>query len=514
MGELYKARDTRLHRTVALKLIGESALHDAEARWRFEREAKAIAALAHPHICVLYDVGEHEGRRFLVLEYLEGETLEQRLAHGALRQDEALRYAREIAEALDAAHRQGVTHRDLKPSNVMLTKTGAKLLDFGVATLREATALRHAEPPTEALDRTIEGTIIGTVPYMAPERLEGRPADARSDIFAFGAVWYEMLIGRRAFAGDNQASLIAAIINEDPAADDRITAESNRIIRRCLAKDPDERWQTARDLVQALIWLAERPSSAPAAARSPRFSRRWLVQALAMPVVAVGAGLYGWSHRTGADRSDTPVVILMDSTLPERIYDPDTRAQGGTNSDDITDALRGLSLESLKETTSAQWRREEQVLRQHPALVMMHLSSFARPEGSTDDPTLQPDAVERTRVFLGLVGLANLHTKFIVYTRGYGSEQSRNAWTTETEQRFPVLKGRLQMLHIPGDQRATFRDPTTQGLVREQVLTILQLPSSLRDAGSTTEEPATRRKIKRVFEEHEPGVATQVPERK
>jgi serine/threonine protein kinase len=219
MGDLYKARDTRLNRTVAIKLLGADFAHDVEWRRRFDREAKTLAGLSHPHICVIHDVGEHQGERFLVLEYLEGDTLAERLARGPLPRELALRYAREIAGALDAAHRQGILHRDLKPSNVMLTKSGAKLLDFGIATLRAPASVSAAE--TVAIDRTSETAIVGTLPYLPPERLAGRPADERSDIFAFGAVLYEMLTGRPAFRGDSRGAVMAAVMNSEPEPDDR-----------------------------------------------------------------------------------------------------------------------------------------------------------------------------------------------------------------------------------------------------------------------------------------------------
>src|SRR6516165_4988042 len=213
MGEVYKARDIRLNRTVAIKVLPSHLSDNAEMKARFDREAQTIAGLNHPHICVLHDVGHQDGTDYLVMEYLEGQTLAQRLEKGALPLDEALKVAIEIADALDKAHRQGVVHRDLKPSNVMLTKSGAKLLDFGLAKLK-----REAQrPPTMSAlptnaDVTAKGTILGTLQYMAPEQLEGEEADGRTDTFAFGAILYEMVTGKRAFEGKSQASLISAIM--------------------------------------------------------------------------------------------------------------------------------------------------------------------------------------------------------------------------------------------------------------------------------------------------------------
>src|SRR6516225_207251 len=240
MGEVYKARDTRLNRTVAIKVLPSHFSDNSEMKSRFDREAQTIAGLNHPHICVLHDVGHQEGTDYLVMEYLEGQTLAQRLEKGALRLDEALKIAIEIADALDKAHRQGVVHRDLKPSNVMLTKSGAKLLDFGLAKLKQETqqAPTMSMMPTNA-DVTAKGTILGTLQYMAPEQLESQKADARTDIFAFGAVLYEMVTGKKAFEGKSQASLIAAIMHIDPpgilALKPMTPAVLDRLAKACLA---------------------------------------------------------------------------------------------------------------------------------------------------------------------------------------------------------------------------------------------------------------------------------------
>ena len=223
MGEVYKARDTRLDRTVALKILPTHLAQSPELRQRFEREARAISALDHPHICVLHDVGQQDGVFFLVMEHLEGETLSRRLEKGALPFDQVLRYGAEMAEALDRAHRKGIVHRDLKPGNVMLTKSGTKLLDFGLAKLGLpvesgiAGSIPDLATITGGAPLTGRGSLLGTLPYMAPEQLEGKEADARTDIFALGAVLYEMATGQRAFPGQSQASVIAAILGPGPA---------------------------------------------------------------------------------------------------------------------------------------------------------------------------------------------------------------------------------------------------------------------------------------------------------
>ncbi len=274
MGEVYKARDTRLERTVAIKVLPSDVSASPEARQRFEREAKTVSQLSHPHICALYDVGREGEIEFLVMEYLEGETLSERLARGPVPLEQALRHGIEIADALDKAHRQGIVHRDLKPGNVMLTRSGVKLLDFGLAKLRqgelEPLVSRLSALATQGTPLTAQGTILGTLQYMAPEQLEGKEADARTDIFAFGAVLYEMATGRRAFSGRSQASLIAAILEREPepvsAVQPMTPPALDRVVKTCLAKDPEERWQTAHDIGVQLRWILEGRSQADVAA--------------------------------------------------------------------------------------------------------------------------------------------------------------------------------------------------------------------------------------------------------
>ncbi len=274
MGEVYKAKDTRLERTVAIKVLPSHLSSSEEVRQRFEREAKTISSLSHPHICALYDVGNQDGVEYLVMEYLEGETLADRLGRGPLPTEQVLRYGIEIADALDKAHRQGIVHRDLKPGNVMLTKSGVKLLDFGLAKavgpVSQQPGLTSLPTMAHAHNLTQEGTILGTFQYMAPEQLEGKEADARTDIFAFGAVLYEMATGRKAFSGTSQASLISAIMKEEPAPIATLQPMTppalDRVVRTCLAKDPEERWQSAHDIKSELSWIAQAGSQAGVAA--------------------------------------------------------------------------------------------------------------------------------------------------------------------------------------------------------------------------------------------------------
>src|SRR5262245_52432841 len=245
MGEVYRARDSRLEREVAIKILPASVASDPLLRQRLEREAKAISKLSHPHICVLHDIGLQDGVEYLVMELVEGETLEQRLIRGHLPADQAIRYGAQIADALAKAHKMGFTHRDLKPANIMLTKSGAKLMDFGLAKQSAAAPLATAltEMTAEQSKLTSEGMLVGTFQYMAPEQLEGKEADARTDIFALGEVLYEMATGKKAFTAATQASLIGAIMHSDPAPISAVQPMSpaalDRVVKTCLAKDPE-----------------------------------------------------------------------------------------------------------------------------------------------------------------------------------------------------------------------------------------------------------------------------------
>ena len=272
MGEVYRACDTRLDRTVAIKILPPHFADDATRRQRFEREAKVVSSLNHPNICTLHDIGHQDGVDFIVMEFLEGESLAERLEKGGpLPAQQVMQYGTQLASALDKAHRSGVTHRDLKPGNIILTKTGAKLLDFGLAKADPSASL--GKTMTDATPRPIPmtkmGTVIGTVPYMSPEQLDGRDADARSDIFSLGAVLYEMVTGNRPFQGQSDFSVASAILHKDPPPISGLQPLTppalERTIRVCLAKDPDERWQSASDLWNELRWISESSSQSGAA---------------------------------------------------------------------------------------------------------------------------------------------------------------------------------------------------------------------------------------------------------
>ncbi len=321
MGEVYRAHDPRLGRDVAIKVLPAHLSASPEVRARFEREARTISRLNHPHICTLHDIGHHDGTDFLVMELLEGETLAHRLEKGPLPLPEVLRHGVEIAGALDVAHRAGIVHRDLKPGNIMLTRAGAKLMDFGLA---RATGLAVAaagltESPTVSRPLTAEGAIVGTLQYMAPEQLEGREADARADLWALGCVLYEMATGRRAFGGTSQASLIAAVLKETPRPMVELQPLTppalDRIVSRCLEKEPDERWRSAGDLAFDLEGLrAASGASAPAVSPGRGHSGRWraarVVAGFAIAAALVTAG-FVMASRLRQHRPEPPTFTRL-----------------------------------------------------------------------------------------------------------------------------------------------------------------------------------------------------------
>lgn len=328
MGEVYRARDTRLDRTVAIKVLTAALMASSDAKLRFEREAKAISALNHPNICTLYDVGHQDGTDFLVMEFLEGETLADRLkAKGALPLPELTRIGSEIADALDKAHRAGIVHRDLKPGNVMLTKGGAKLLDFGLAKPAAvgaaagagaapllSAAMTMTSPSPQQSPVTQQGSLVGTVQYMSPEQIQGLEADSRSDIFAFGTVLYEIATGKRAFDGKSQIKVASAILEDDPppvsASQKTIPAAFDRLVRTCLAKNPDDRFQSARDVKLELLWAAQTAKEKAAGSERSRSGARvaWIM-AVALAGLTLAAALY-------FRQNVQPIPVLRTTILP------------------------------------------------------------------------------------------------------------------------------------------------------------------------------------------------------
>jgi eukaryotic-like serine/threonine-protein kinase len=380
MGEVYRARDTRLDRSVAIKVLPTHLSANAEAKQRFDREARAISALTHPNICTLYDVGHQNGTDYLVMELLEGETVSHRLVRGPLPPDQVLRYGSEICDGLEKAHRSGIVHRDLKPGNIMLTKSGAKLLDFGLAKppapLNAASALTGAVTMTSpATPITQHGSLVGTFQYMSPEQIEGREADSRSDIFSLGAVLYEMTTGKRAFEGKSMLSVASAILEKDPepvsAVQPLAPPALDHVIRTCLSKDPEERFQTAHDVKLQLKWISQGGSQAgvakPIAARRKR--REWMGWAIGgvMALVMLTAGWF--LHRAPEApilRSNIvlPTKLRLDATNTAVALSPDGKklaiaatVEGGKQQIYLRslDALTVLPIQGTEEATYPFW---------------------------------------------------------------------------------------------------------------------------------------------------------------
>jgi serine/threonine protein kinase len=324
MGEVYRARDTRLGRDVAIKVLPTSLIEHSGARARFEREAKTISGLNHPNICVLHDIGSESGVDYLVMELVDGESLATRLTRGPLATIEVLKIGTQIAEALERAHRTGIVHRDLKPGNVMLAKSGAKLMDFGLARVNQTGVLKGMSPtggltqsPTVAQPLTMEGAIVGTFQYMAPEQLEGREVDARADIWALGCMLYEMATGQPAFDGATPASLISSIMKDEPRPIAELLPLApttlDRVVRACLAKDPEQRWQNAHDVAVALRWPVADATSDSALASRTLIEREFVITAAEVRLLAErNPRLVGYpvTYTDNDVASDTLVVFL------------------------------------------------------------------------------------------------------------------------------------------------------------------------------------------------------------
>jgi hypothetical protein len=422
MGEVYRARDTRLDRDVALKILAEGNAHLAQPA-RLEQEARVLAALNHPNIAAIYGLEESGGVLALALELVEGETLADRLARGPLRVHDALRVAQQIAAALDVAHERGIVHRDLKPSNVMVRADGlVKVLDFGLAKLAESgNDPASPESSTRAIEATRTGVILGSPPYMPPEQIGGQGANKRSDIWAFGAVLFEMLTGQAAFSGSDVSRVIADIVTREPRWES-LPADTPpsivRLLRRCLAKDPAER---LRDIADARLEIEDALSASPRETTSlpassvhaapPRRGVPVLVTGLALVAVALGAALgMRWFDRSEDRVSGAlPLVIMMDSPNPARVYDKETLAANGTNADVISDILSDLPIRRQKETIGPGWHRDEEVKMFRPDLIVVHYSGFNVEGTPPDEPR------ERLRTLIKF--FADTNTKFLIYSR-------------------------------------------------------------------------------------------------
>ena len=506
MGEVYLAADHKLRRRVALKVLPGAFAQDQERLHRFQQEARATSALNHPNILTIFEIGEADGRHYMAAEFIEGETLKQRIAVGPAKLSETLNIAEQIASALAAAHGAGIVHRDIKPDNIMIRRDGiVKVLDFGLAKLTPTqSSPSDPEESTRALVKTSTGVVIGTVAYMSPEQARGLAVDARSDVWSLGVVIYQMLSGSSPFAGTTNSDTIVAILEREPRSLHSlwpdIPEELEWIVTKALTKDCDDRYQTSRELLTDIRRLKQRLSvaaelergvpqlsggsggvistsrdAAVIASSRPR-SRKWQVWATvlgAMLVLAIAITLsraYLSNHA-----AQTLVVVLMDSPFPDRVYDPETRKNGGTNADDITDILQELPIVIQKENTSPLWHREDQILREKPALIVIHRSCFADASAGFDpQSTAKQVADKKLESFLGYVSLGDSTTKFLTYTR---SSEDQAAWVLDLEKRFPQLKDRVVAIIVPGGpERASFRNMETKEILRQQVKTILGLP--------------------------------------
>lgn len=506
MGEVYLAEDSRLGRKVALKFLSVSFMDNPDRLRRFELEARAASALNQPNILTVHEIGETAYGRFIATEYIEGETLRQRMLSGPLPLAEAVGIAEQVASALEVAHAAGIIHRDIKPENIMRRRDGlVKVLDFGLAKLAEQKAA-SAEDPTRPFVETSAGMVMGTVAYMSPEQARGLPVDARTDIWSLGVVLYEMISGRAPFSAATTSDLLVSVLERDPQslslANPGIPETIDFMVTKALTKERNERYQTSRELLTDLHRVSRRLSApaepernsvrqltqdyfasratttdAPLSASSrTRLKSRvgWAILFVAMLTVASTIIWKGSAYWLSPGKQ-TPVVLLMDSTLPDRIYDPETRKNGGTNADDITDILRDLPIVLQKENTSPLWHREDQILREKPALIMIHRSCFADAAlGFDPQSPAKQIADKKVESFLGYVSLGNPTTKFLTYTRNAGDQ---TGWVADLEKRFPQLKGRVVAVTVPGGpEHASFRDPETKTLLRQEVKSILGLP--------------------------------------
>jgi serine/threonine protein kinase len=507
MGEVYLAQDTKLSRQVALKILPGAFAQDHERLKRFEQEARAASALNHPNILTIFEIGEVDGRHYIATEFIAGETLAQRLAPGALKLGETLGIAEQITSALSAAHGAGILHRDVKPENIMIRHDGiVKVLDFGLAKLSQTKPSQSGpDDSTRALVKTRAGVVMGTLGYMSPEQARGLSLDARTDIWSLGVVIYRMLTGSSPFTGATSSDILVSILEHEPRSlksfSQEIPEELEWIVTKALTKDCDDRYQTTREMLSDLRRLkqhlsvaaelersvapqlskglnAERATSPDAMAVAPSRpgSKRRLVWATLLVAVLAVAITTVWKSRAWFNHTaPTSVVVLMDSPIPERVYDPETRKNGGTNADDITDILRDLPVVIEKENTSPLWHREDQILLEKPSLIVIHRSCFADATvGLNPQANALQIADKKLESFLGYVGLGNSTTRFLTYTRRV---EDQAAWVSDLEKRFPQLKGRVVALAVKGGpQGATFRDPETKKMVREQVKSILGLP--------------------------------------
>jgi len=519
MGAVYRATDTSLGRQVAIKVLPDAFAANPDRLARFEREAKTLASLNHPHIAAIYGFEKSAHQHALVMELVEGEDLSQRIARGAIPLDDALPIAQQIAQALEEAHEHGIIHRDLKPANIKVRSDGTvKVLDFGLA---KAIEPAKSSSPSASLSPTITtpamtqaGMVLGTAAYMSPEQARGIDVDKRTDLWAFGVVLWEMLTGARLFEGATVSDALAAVLRAEPpwaTLPTSTPAGIKRLLRRCLEKDRKRRLDSA---LAGRLEIEETLTAVPAiedgavAAAQPSAARTtaapWIVSAV-MGLLAVVAVLYGLGirdGRAGPPVNAVPVVVLMDTSAPRGVYDPRTRQNSGTNADDISDALGSLPVALHKETLGATWNREDQVVKQNPDLIVIHRSAFTHamvlefelgysaatapsgvPPTTTGPPPsteflrdhLSSAGVDKLEAFIGYVGGANPRTRFLVYSRDW-PDAARVAWEQNLVRRFPTMRGRVSPIRIQiRDGTASFRDPQTIAQMTQAVQSLLSL---------------------------------------
>jgi tRNA A-37 threonylcarbamoyl transferase component Bud32 len=474
MATVYLADDLKHERKVAVKVLKPelAAVVGAE---RFLAEIKTTANLQHSHILPLYDSGQAESFLFFVMPYIEGETLRDRLEREKqLPVAQAVRIAGAVADALDYAHGRGIIHRDIKPGNILLQGDNPFVADFGIAL---AVGAAGGSRLTET------GISVGSPWYMSPEQATGdRQVGPPSDIYSLGAVLYEMLTGEPPFIGTTAQAILGKIIQGGPisAAESRpsVPANVDATVQKALEKLPADRFPSAREFAAALANPAFKHGTQGGAVGDRRGMdrRRWLK--VAGPIVLLLVLLGPWVIRqVGAGPDQPPVVVLMDSTHPARVYDSATIAEGGTNADDLTNALRDLPVVLVKENTNHTWNREEEVRLQTPALVVAHRSLFYNSTlGDNPDfaPLTAPMAWDKLELFMAFIAMGNPDTRFLVYSRGSWNIEDRppEVWARDVGVRFPVLEGRVVGWQVPLD-RATFRDSTTAGEIRAEIVSLL-----------------------------------------
>jgi hypothetical protein len=417
MGVVFRAHDEKLERDVAIKTLTDVVASDQDRLWRFQREGQILASLNHPNIAQIYGLEDYQGTRCIVMELVEGETLQERLRRGRLAIADALQIATQVADALEAAHEKGVVHRDLKPSNIKLMPDGkVKVLDFGLAKSTGPTD-SSASGLTTGLEGTSHpGAILGTAAYMSPEQARGLTVDKRTDVWAFGAVLFEMLTGERAFPGSSAADIFAAVIHTEPdwrKLPAGVPAGIVRVLRRCLTKEPQQR---LRDIADARLEIRDVLSgSAEISVIAPMTHRNRRAVVIAILLVMVGAIAAGafmrvgrvWNGAKSGTAGEPPLVIMMDSPNPARVYDSATLAANGTNADVISDVLSDLPIRRQKEAIGPDWHRDEEIRRFHPDLVIIHYSGFY-PEGY-EGP--------RDRLKVLIKFFEKTPTQFLIYSR-------------------------------------------------------------------------------------------------